>query len=78
VYTASTTQTQMTTRSSRASTKVSTTVTVAASNSQMRRNTMEIMIDIDQRTYNHLKSQAEADRMTVEELVEELVEENYG
>jgi predicted DNA-binding ribbon-helix-helix protein len=39
---------------------------------------MQLTIDIDQRTYNHLKSQAEADRMTVEELIEELVEENYG
>jgi|APCry1669192522_1035417.scaffolds.fasta_scaffold01334_3 predicted DNA-binding ribbon-helix-helix protein len=39
---------------------------------------MQITIDIDQRTYNHLKSMAEIDRMTVEEFIQELVEENYG
>jgi len=39
---------------------------------------MQVTIDIDQRTYNNLKSQAEADRITVEMLIEECIEENYG
>jgi predicted DNA-binding ribbon-helix-helix protein len=39
---------------------------------------MQLTIDIDQRLYNRLKSQAEVDRMTIEELIEELLENNYG
>jgi predicted DNA-binding ribbon-helix-helix protein len=39
---------------------------------------MQLTIDVDQRLYNHLKTQAESDRMTVEELIEELLENYYG
>jgi len=39
---------------------------------------VQVTIELDQRTFNNIVAQAEADRMSVEELIEECVEENYG
>jgi len=39
---------------------------------------MEIRIDIDTRLYNNLKKDAEAYNMTVEELIETVLEEQHG
>jgi len=39
---------------------------------------MEIRIDIDTRIYNNLKKEAERYKLTVEELVESILEEQHG
>jgi len=39
---------------------------------------VQVTIELDQRTFNNLVAQAKADRITVEMLIEECIEENYG
>jgi len=74
------TQTQMSTVSSMERMMEYTIAMDVASNSQTRSRSImvQVTIELDQRTFNNLVAQAKADRITVEMLIEECIEENYG